>query len=106
MLKYIDNIRHSLSLKLIVAVGVILLLTISTWSYFSIRYQKQRLINEIVAEAERMSTTIKLGTQYAMMLNSRDDINQIIMNIGKQKGIENIRIYNKEGEIKYYFPLY
>jgi histidine kinase len=36
-----------------------------------------------------------------MMLNSRDDINQIITNISKQRGIENIRIYNKQGQIKF-----
>jgi histidine kinase len=36
-----------------------------------------------------------------MMLNSRDDINQIINNIAKVKEIKNIRIYNKEGQIKY-----
>ena len=36
-----------------------------------------------------------------MMLNSRDDINQIINNIGGQKEIETIRIYNKQGQIKF-----
>jgi histidine kinase len=36
-----------------------------------------------------------------MMLNSRDEINQIINNIGRQPEIKNIRIYNKNGEIKY-----
>jgi histidine kinase len=36
-----------------------------------------------------------------MMLNSRDDINQIIQNIGRQPAIENIRIYNKNGQIKF-----
>jgi histidine kinase len=101
MLNHIRNIRYSLVFKLIFSVGIILLLIISTWAYFSIRYQQKRLKNEIVAETERFSNTIKLGTHYAMMLNSRDDINQIINNIGKQKGIENIRIYNKEGEIKF-----
>jgi len=101
MLKQIKNFRYSLVSKLIVSVGLILLMIISTWAFFSIRYQKERLEGEIVAETERLGSTIKLGAQYAMMLNSRDDINQIIMNIGKQKGIENIRIYNKEGEIKF-----
>jgi histidine kinase len=101
MRNFVRNIRFSLVVKLIFSVGIILLLTISTWAYFSIRYQKERLRREIVAETERLSNTIQLGTHYAMMLNSRDDINQIIMNIGKQKGIENIRIYNKQGEVKY-----
>jgi histidine kinase len=36
-----------------------------------------------------------------MMLNSRDDINQIINNIAKQPEIENIRIFNKEGRIQF-----
>ena len=53
------------------------------------------------AGVDRLTNTIKLGTHYAMMLNSRDDINQIINNIARQKEIESIRIYNKEGEIKY-----
>jgi len=101
MLKFVRNLRYSLVSKLIVSVGIILLLIISTWAYFNIRYQKERLRKDIVGETERMGNTIKLGTHYAMMLNSRDDINQIIMNIGKQKGIENIRIYNKQGEIKF-----
>ena len=58
-------------------------------------------MGNIVAGTDRLTNTIKLGTQYAMMLNSRDDINQIINNIGKQKEIETIRIYNKEGQIKF-----
>ena len=101
MLKFARHLRHSLVTKLIVGVGIILLLLISTWAYFSIRYQKERLRKDIVAETERLGNTIKLGAHYAMMHNSRDDINQIIMNISKQEGIESIRIYNKQGEIKF-----
>jgi histidine kinase len=101
MLKFARYLRHSLVTKLIVGVGIILLLIISTWAYFSIRYQKERLRKDIVAETERLGNTIKLGAHYAMMHNSRDDINQIILNISKQEGIESIRIYNKQGEIKF-----
>ena len=101
MLKLFRIIRFSLVSKLIISVGLILLLIISTWAYFSIRYQNERLRRESVTETERLSNTIKLGTQYAMMLNSRNDINQIILNIGKQKDIEKIRIYNKDGAVKY-----
>ncbi|OQY13632.1 MAG: PAS domain-containing sensor histidine kinase [Desulfobacteraceae bacterium 4572_187] len=101
MFKYIKNFRHSLVSKLIVTVGITMLLGISIWAYFSIKYQKEKIMESAVLGADRLSTTIKLGTHYAMMLNSRDDINQIIQNIGKQKEIENIRIYNKEGEIKF-----
>ena len=101
MAAFTQKIRRSLVSKLILSVGFILLLTISTWSYFSIAYQKESLLNEVVSQTDRLSNTIKLGTHYAMMLNSRDDINQIITNIARLKEIQNIRIYNKEGAIKF-----
>ena len=101
MLKFINNLRNSLVLKLILSVGITMLLGISIWAYFSIKYQREKITENKVLCADRLSTNIKLGTHYAMMLNSRDDINQIIQNISKQKGIENIRIYNKEGVIKF-----
>jgi len=101
MIKFIKQIQLSLVSKLILSVGLTLFIGISTWAYFNLRYQKQKVMENIVADADRLSNTIMLGTHYAMMLNSRDDINQIIQNIGKQKEIENIRIYNKKGEIKF-----
>ncbi|MGD8741436.1 MAG: PAS domain S-box protein [Desulfobacterales bacterium] len=101
MFNFIKNIRRNLATKLILTVGLTLLITISTWAYFNINNQEKKLMQNIVAGTDRLTNTIKLGTHYAMMLNSRDDINQIINNIARQKEIETIRIYNKGGEIKY-----
>ena len=101
MFKIIKYLRQRLVTKLIVMVGLTLLLSISTWAYFNINYQKDKLMYDIVEGTDRLSNTIKLGTHYAMMHNSRDDINQIINNIARQQEISNIRIYNKEGAIKY-----
>ncbi len=95
------KIRHRMVTKLIVTTGFVLLVAMLIWAYFNIDYQKNKQIENIVAGTDRLTNTIRLGTQYAMMLNSRDDITQIIANIGKQKEIENIRIYNKAGEIKF-----
>src|SRR5512138_255867 len=92
---------HSLISRLILLVGFILFVTIFTWAYFNIEYQKQNAISGIVQEVDRLGTTIKLGTHYAMMLNSREDINEIIKNIGRQEGVVNIRIFNKWGQIKF-----
>ncbi len=99
--KRIQKIYHSLISRLIGLVGLFLLVVISTWAYFNIDYQKKNTIENIVEEVDRLGNTIKLGTHYAMMLNSRDDINEIINNIGRQERIENIRIFNKQGQIKY-----
>jgi histidine kinase len=94
-------INKSLLLKLLISVGLLLLLSLSVWGFFNFRYMQKKMMDNITAGTQRLSNTIRLGTHYAMMLNSRDDIKQIITNISKQHGIINIRIYNKQGEIKY-----
>jgi histidine kinase len=94
-------IHKSLSLKLLVSVGLLLLLSLAVWGFFNYRYMQKKMLDNITAGTQRLSNTIRLGTHYAMMLNSRDDIKQIITNISKQHDIYNIRIYNKQGEIKF-----
>lgn len=93
--------RHSLVSKLIVGVGLTLMITIGVWAYFNIQYQQNKLMQHQLEEAVRLGNTIKLGTHFAMMHNSRDNINEIINNIARQKEIETIRIYNKKGQIKF-----
>ncbi len=97
-LKYL---RDSLAYKLIFAVGLTVLATALLFAFFIISYEKNKAMETITAEASRLSTTILLGTHYAMMLNARDDINQIIQNIARQEEIKNIRIFNKAGEIHF-----
>jgi len=101
MMNIFQLIRQRLVAKLILTVGLVFLLSVSIWAYFNVRYQKAKVMQNIVGATDRLTTTIRLGTHYAMMLNSRDDINQIITNIGRLPEIKNIRIYNKSGEIKF-----
>ncbi len=101
MLKGAVRIYSSLISKLIALVGLVLFVCIFTWAYFNINYQKENRLQSIIESCDRLGNTIKLGAHYAMTLNSRDDINEITKNIGKQEGIESIRIYNKHGQIKF-----
>jgi histidine kinase len=101
MVKFFRKIRRSLFLKLLILVGLSLFLCVSVWAYFSISYQKKKLMDGIVSSADTLTTTILLGAHYAMMNNLRDDINRIIKKIASEKNLANIRIYNKEGQIKY-----
>ncbi len=101
MFKLFKHLHFNLVSKLILSVGLTLLLSISTWAYFNIKYQTKKVMKDIIEGTDRLSNTIILGTHYAMMINSRDDINNIINNISKQKEIDTIRIYNKKGQIKF-----
>ena len=94
-------IQGSLISKLIVAAGSALVVSVSALSYLAISHQEDVLMDYVLAEADRLGNTIKLGTRYAMMLNAREDLNQIISNVGSQEGILAIRVYNKDGQIKF-----
>ena len=98
---FVKYLRHSLVSKLIISVGLTVILSISAWAYFNINNINTQIMKNVIASTDQLTNSIKLGTHYAMMLNSRDDITQIINNIATQPGIENIRIYNKEGQIKF-----
>ncbi len=101
MPKLFQHFRFNLVSKLILSVGLTLLLSISTWAYFNIKYQTEKIMKDMMEGTDRLSNTIILGAHYAMMLNSREDINHIINNISRQKEIDTIRIYNKKGQIKF-----
>ena len=97
----LKKIRNSIVSKLTILVGLVLLVSISVWAYFNIDYQKNKAMASIFEAADGLSHTIKLGTHYAMMNNLRDDLTQIIKNIAREKKLKNIRVYNKNGEIKF-----
>jgi histidine kinase len=96
-----SKLRKRLVLKLLISVGAILLISLSLWGYFHLKFVKEKTMGDLSLNVDRLSNTIRLGLHYAMMLNSREDIQQTIHNIGRQNEIESIRIYNKAGQIKY-----
>jgi sensor histidine kinase regulating citrate/malate metabolism len=93
--------RKSIGAKLILAVGFILILSIGIFAYVSIASQKKQLTNEVMRGAIRISETVRRSTRYDMLRNSSEDVHQIIETIGQQKGLEKIRVFNKDGKIMF-----
>ena len=93
--------KNKISVKVIAAVSIVVIIIIMIFSYFSINTQTQALIAQIKHSANQLSETIKSSTKYDMMLNQAEHVHNIINTIGKQEGIEKVRIFNKEGEVIY-----
>jgi two-component system NtrC family sensor kinase len=87
--------------KLIFVVGIAAILIIGIFSYYNIRLQSDALLAEVERHANQLSETVKHSTRYDMLLNQRDRVHTIINTIGKQPGIHDVRVLNKEGEIIY-----
>ncbi|MDX9788766.1 MAG: PAS domain S-box protein [Desulfobacterales bacterium] len=101
MIGKIKQLSSSFFLKVIMTVGITLFCSLTLWIFLSVRFQRAQTTEHMISSAEKLATTIRLGTRYAMMLNAREDLNQIIRNVSRQEDLKTIRIYNKKGEIKF-----
>ncbi len=88
-----------ISYKLIAAVAAVAILIIGVFAYLLLRAHQRQLIAELERSAHQLSETVKSSTKYDMLLNQRESVHRIINTIGKQGGIDKVRIFNKEGAI-------
>lgn len=90
---------HRLSVRVLVGSVVLLVVFFGIYSYLAIRFSQEEMTKRVLESANRVSDVIKQSTHYSMLLNRKEDVYQIITTIGKEPGVEGIRIYNKRGEI-------
>jgi two-component system NtrC family sensor kinase len=88
-----------ISLKLIITVGIVTFIIISVNSYLSIQAQRNELLSQAEIYANKLSETIRNSTHLSMLENRSDQTHNIINTIAQEPGLEEIRIFNKEGRI-------
>jgi two-component system NtrC family sensor kinase len=87
--------------KLTIAVGVTALVTISVFAYFNIRSDSRSLLLETERHANQLSEVVKSSTEYDMLLNQRDRIQETVKRLGSRSTIQRVRVMNKAGEVIY-----
>lgn len=102
-MKGLNEIRfhRRIGLKLILVVSFTVVVIIGVYAYFKIKSQSDAMLAEVERHANQLSETVKNSTRYGMLLNQREYVDEIIQTIAKDPAIDNVRIYNKEGEIIY-----
>jgi two-component system NtrC family sensor kinase len=81
--------------------SLLLLILFGIYSYFSVRFYTDQMMSQVIRSANSISDVIKSSTHYSMLQNRKDDVYEIITTLGRQPGIDGIRIYNKRGEITF-----
>jgi two-component system NtrC family sensor kinase len=90
-----NNLKLKVSLYLAIALSVAMLGFIVVLA----RQHENELEREIARHVTQISDVIVKSTRYAMLLNKRDLANKIISDVGKQKGVERVRVISKDGTI-------
>jgi hypothetical protein len=62
---------------------------------------KEDFMRDAVRQETSLADTVVSSTRYTMMTEDRDNLYHIIDSIGTQKGVEHLRIFNKEGVIMF-----
>jgi two-component system, NtrC family, sensor kinase len=95
--KFINRV----SVKLIIIISSILLLNLGVYTYYTVVTLNNDLTDWSTQNATNISDIIRKSTRHSMLLNRREDVYQIINTVGTEKGVEKIRIYNKQGVISF-----
>lgn len=90
-----------LSTRLPAVVTLITVATIGIFALVATRSHERQLVDQVVLGAALFSETIKSSTYYDMLEDRRSDAYRIMDTIGRQEGIEKVRIFNKEGRVTF-----
>jgi two-component system NtrC family sensor kinase len=91
--------RTRIGTQLILGAGLVTALTIGALAVLILRAHEAALVAELRRSADQLSETIKNTTHYDMLENRRFNLQRQIANLGRQQGIEGVRVFNKEGTI-------
>ena len=91
--------RPRLVTKFTLVTSAALLLVMVVFSWVNVRSLKAVFLQEAIKDVDNLSETIIRTTYYQMLENDRQRVYQMIREVGAQKGVEHIRLLNRDGMI-------
>lgn len=92
---------NRLSVKATAAISLVTLACVTLFVVLGLRTQQEYLTAEVVRGAVQFSDTIKASTYHFMLSDERVGAYRTMDMIGRLKGIEQVRMLNKEGRITF-----
>lgn len=89
------NLRFKVSVYLFVALSVATVIT----ALLFLRHRQEDLETVVAAHVMQVADVVVASTRYSMLVNRRDIAEKIIDDIGRQSGIERLRVISKDGTI-------
>ena len=90
---------RSLKAKILFSVIIGVVVIEGVFLYLNIRSLSRQILDKTEEEAFNLSETIRLSIRNAMIKDRRDEYQRIIDDVAQRKGITEVRIFNKQGQI-------
>lgn len=95
------GLTQRLGFKIALAVGIILLVSFTVFTFLVVDMQRDLLFDQMTREAEQFSTAVLNATHHSMLADEEDATARIVHRLADQEQIADIRIYNHDGIVKY-----
>lgn len=92
---------HSLTVKLILTIGTLMIVGSTIFWYFLFRHQERELIKNSVKYGYSFVDYVRKSTRYGMLTFQELLIQQTIEAIGSAEGVVRVRIFDSKGKIAY-----
>ncbi|HEY6009351.1 MAG TPA: ATP-binding protein [Geobacteraceae bacterium] len=87
--------------KTAIFTNLVVIVVMSFFAYFNIMTLEDTLMQGIVADIDKLSETIILSSHHSMLEGDTQRVHQMIKRVGRQNGVEAIRLINKNGRITF-----
>jgi len=98
---WLNRLTSRLAFKLTAWVGLSVLVMVSLAAVVGIKAQEDNAIGRVSQSGSWFSDTVKRSTRHAMLKDQRDSVHAIIEAVGKQEGVDVVRVFNKKGQIMF-----
>ncbi len=95
------KLTHRLAFKLTAWVGFGLVVLTTASAFWALRQQERQAIEKMRQTGNWFSDTVKRATRYDMLKDQRQSLHHVIEAMGRQPGVEVIRVFNKKGRIMF-----
>jgi two-component system NtrC family sensor kinase len=95
------TVRAGIGARVVGGVAGVVAATVAVTTWLHLRAEESARVQQMHQTARQLSETIKRSTQRDMMDNHRERLQEQIEAIGRQEGIEAVRILNKQGRVAF-----
>jgi two-component system NtrC family sensor kinase len=87
--------------RIAVPAGFFALVSVAVLSFLLIRALREQVFAEAVRGSESIADAVRLTVHHDMRINRRDGVQEIIQAFGGHAGVQEVRLFNKDGRISY-----
>jgi hypothetical protein len=99
VIHFLNRVSESLTAKLVIALGVLILVGSVVFLCASVQTDKKNLMDNTLAFVSSLSEVTKRSIRHDMLTFHREDIQNTLESIGDSGSIEQVRIFNGRGRI-------